>query len=56
MLTLEIIQKLREPFPAELIKWKVQTNPREGRDMALVVAYVDARDVAERLDSATQGN
>lgn len=55
-LTPEIVRKLREPFPAELIKWKIQTNPREGEEWAVVVAYGDARDVCERLDAATGGN
>ncbi|GAB4200617.1 MAG: hypothetical protein OHK0022_21860 [Roseiflexaceae bacterium] len=55
-LTPEIVQALRAPFPAEAIKWKLQTNPREGSEWATMVAYVDARDVAERLDLATGGD
>jgi hypothetical protein len=51
-----IIRGLRKPFEAELVKWKVQTNPREDSDMAVVVTYIDARDVAERLDRATNGD
>lgn len=56
MLTREIIKKLRAPFEPEQIKWKIQTNPREGDEFAIVVCYVDARDVAERLDLATDGD
>lgn len=55
-LTSQIAQALRAPFAPNTIKWKVQTNPKEGKDMALVVAYIDARDVAERLDMAAGGN
>lgn len=55
-LTPEIVQALRAPFPAQQIKWKIQTNPRTGDDWAMVVAYVDARDVAERLDLVTRGD
>jgi hypothetical protein len=55
-LTESIIRDLRKPFEAELVKWKVQTNPREDSDLAVVVAYIDARDVAERLDRATNGD
>jgi hypothetical protein len=55
-LTPAIVAALRAPFPAEAVKWKVQTNPREGKDLALVVAYLDARDVAGRLDDATGGD
>jgi len=57
MLTAEIVNELRKPFAAEQIKWKIQTNPRDDSDgFAVVVAYVDARDVAERLDLATGGD
>jgi len=56
MLTPEIVRALRAPFPAQQIKWKIQTNPRQGSEWAIVVAYVDARDVAERLDLVTGGD
>lgn len=51
-----VLRALRAPFPAEQIKWKIQVSPREGDTWALVVAYVDARDVAERLDVAAAGD
>lgn len=47
--------ELWKPLPAEQVKWKVQTNPKEGKEQALVVAYIDARDVAERLDMVFPG-
>ncbi len=56
MLTPEIVKELRKPFAPEQVKWKVQTNPKEGDDWAIVVAYVDARDVTERLDLASGGD
>jgi hypothetical protein len=55
-LTPEIVQALRKPFDPELIKWKIQTNPKEGQDKAIVVAFIDSRDVTERLDLATGGD
>lgn len=44
-----IISQLRQPFPANRVDWKVQTAA--GGEKALVVAYVDARDISERLNS-----
>ncbi len=47
----EILRRLAAPFRAEQISWKPQNlYPRENPTRALAVAYVDARDVAERLD------
>lgn len=41
--------KLRAPFPPEKISWRVgSTNKDKNKGMAL--AYIDARDVMERLD------
>src|SRR5512138_2512382 len=48
-LTREILAELRRPFPASKISFKVQTKPNE-KGNSLVVAYIDARDVMERLD------
>ena len=56
MLSKGVVMELRKPFDPEAIKWKIQTNPKEGQDMAVVVAYIDARDVTERLDIATDGD
>lgn len=55
-LTPQIVAGLRAPFAEGAVKWKIQTNPREGKALALVVAYIDARDVAERLDDVTGGD
>jgi hypothetical protein len=48
-LTREILEQLRRPFPATRISFKCQTKPSE-KGNSLVVAYIDARDVMERLD------
>lgn len=48
MSTQEIQQRLAEPFPADAISWKPQTI--KG-DKAMAVAYIDARDVQDRLDT-----
>jgi hypothetical protein len=48
-LTRDILEQLRQPFPASRISFKVQTKPNE-KGNSLVVAYIDARDVMERLD------
>ncbi|HEU4329461.1 MAG TPA: hypothetical protein VFS21_40360 [Roseiflexaceae bacterium] len=55
-LTPEIVDALRHPFPAKAIKWKIRINPCEGEEWAFVVAYLDARHVAERLDLASAGD
>jgi len=44
----EIASKLAEPFPADAIGWKPQSV---AGNRALAVAYVDARDVMDRLDA-----
>jgi hypothetical protein len=51
LLTREMLEELRKPFPASKISFKVQTKPNE-KGNSLVVAYIDARDVMERLDDA----
>jgi hypothetical protein len=45
-----ILPDLRRPFPGERVDWKVQSVSKKG-DSALVVAYVDARDISERLNT-----
>ena len=46
----EILAALAAPFPIEAVQLKIQTNPKGDADKALVVAYVDARAVAARLN------
>lgn len=53
-LTNEILKELAKPFPANKISIKVQTKPNDNGN-ALCVAYIDARDVMERLDSVVGG-
>lgn len=58
-MTQELFDRLAEPFPADAISWRVgNTNinkqtgkPPEGKPPSgLALAYLDARDVMERLD------
>lgn len=45
-----IWQQLRQPFPAEQVNWRIShTNDDDTR--GLVLAYIDARAVMERLDT-----
>lgn len=46
-----MIDKLRAPFKPEEIQWRAQTITQDG-SKALALAYIDARDVMDRLDSA----
>lgn len=43
------IEDLASEFPREAIHWRAQTLTRNG-DKALALAYLDARDVMDRLD------
>jgi hypothetical protein len=49
---MSIAEKLKAPFPKEIISWRVQGSPYEknGKYSALALAYIDARDVMNRLD------
>jgi len=43
------LSKLYEPFPADQIHWRAQNMKADGT-AALALAYLDARDVMDRLD------
>lgn len=49
---MEDLSKLREHFTDEDIEWKIQTagKQKDGKPWALVVPYVQARAIAQRLD------
>lgn len=48
-MTDDVFERLAEPFPADAISWRVgSTTQDKSKGMAL--AYLDARDVMERLD------
>lgn len=53
-LTPDILKQLAEPFPPKAISIKVQTKPNENMQ-SLCVAYIDARDVMDRLDAVVGG-
>jgi hypothetical protein len=46
----DVQRRLAAPFPAHLVGWKAQTISKD-RKRALMVAYVDARAVMDRLDA-----
>jgi hypothetical protein len=50
MATAEDIKLLFAEFPQEAISWRAQTVTKDG-EKALALAYIDARDVMDRLDS-----
>lgn len=45
----DIFKELSRPFPEESISWRAQTVTKDGTK-ALALAYIDARDVMDRLD------
>jgi len=53
MSTNDIFARLRDPFQADSVSVKIQSTgqTKKGAEWALYVAYIDARDVMERLDS-----
>lgn len=47
----DILKQLSAPFPDSAVQFKIQANPKKEGDKALVVAYIDARTVAARLNA-----
>jgi hypothetical protein len=46
-----IMERLREPFSANDIEWRIQRSGlKDGKPWAMVLAYVTARAIQERLD------
>jgi hypothetical protein len=43
------LSKLKEPFPADAIHWRVGATTKD-KDKGIALAYLDARNVMERLD------
>lgn len=48
----QITEELKAPFPEDQISWRIQGKPfeRDGKYFGLALAYIDARDVMNRLD------
>lgn len=46
------LHRLAAPFPKSAIHWRIQGKPyeRDGKHTAMALAYIDARDVMDRLD------
>lgn len=55
-LSTDILKQLQAPFPATEIKLKIQAMLKSKKDTAIVVAYIDARNVMERLDEVVGGD
>lgn len=47
-----IYERLAAPFPQEDVNWRIQGKPfeRNGEHFAMALAFIDARDVMDRLD------
>lgn len=50
VLTKEMLQELSRPFPAPEIKFKIQAKVKSKPHTGVIVGYLDARNVMERLD------
>lgn len=48
---LTLAQKLECPFPQHSVSWRIGRKAKDGKS-AVLLAYIDARDVMERLDRA----
>lgn len=46
------LAQLSDPFPRAAVSWRIQGQPieRNGQWMGMALAYIDARDVMDRLD------
>jgi len=45
------LSKLKEPFPAKDIEWRIQRSGlKDGKPWAMVLAYVTNRAIMDRLD------
>jgi len=49
MATVEDVKLLFAEFPRDAISWRAQSLTKDG-DKAMALAYIDARDVMDRLD------
>lgn len=45
----ELLQKLKDPFPADYIKWRVGATTKD-KTKGIALAYIDSRAVQDRLD------
>lgn len=47
----DTFERLRRPFPTSAISWRVgSSTERDGKLLGMPLAYIDARDVMDRLD------
>jgi len=45
------LKALHEPFAQDKVKWRVGSFKKGDKNRAMMLAYIDARDVMDRLDS-----
>lgn len=50
------LPSLQAPFSPAAVKFKIQTNPKHDNGSALIVAFIDSRLVAERLNHVCPGD
>lgn len=46
----DIFERLAAPFPPHLVSWRIGSKTKDG-SKGMALAYIDARDVMERLDT-----
>lgn len=46
---IDLFSMLKQPFPADKVSWRVGSTT-QAKDKGMALAYIDARDVMERLD------
>lgn len=51
----DILMKLRAPFPVDKLSWRVGQKNKD-KTKAMMLVYIDARDVQERLDEVCGAN
>ena len=52
---MEIYEKLKAPFPADKISWRIGATSKD-KTKGIPLAYIDARDVMNRLDEVFEMN
>lgn len=52
---MDVFEQLKAPFPPEKVSWRVGSTNKE-KTSGLALAYIDARDVMQRLDDVVGAN
>ena len=51
----EMLTLLKAPFPVDKLSWRVGQKSKDGKK-AMMLVYIDSRDVQDRLDEVCGGN